>query len=435
MPQNDLDFINRLNQHPKLRDRMEALLNVVENTAGDCTKADAAEQYVIEELRKMGNDALHCWADSAVVVAVEELRQQQPGIHGNGKKTVQWHTTFGEIEAIEPLFRCPGQQLRPFLASAGITPRGYSIPLQRAVTDFGADHAFGRVPKKLQEHYGIDIPVSSARKLTEFHAQQIHEQQEPAILPEAEGCLQQIAEIDGCMLPIVTVTEEDGDKRKKKKLHWQEARLALVHEEGSITPLFAATFQGSVDDAGQALLNCAVGAGFGEQTQLHGVGDGASWIANQVEDKFGTQASYLVDFYHVCEYLGSAAKTCSPDESKAWIESQKERLKNNEYAVVIESLLPYLEADEIEAEKAPVRACHRYLSNRTGQLDYKGAIEKGLPIGSGEIESAHRYVIQERMKLPGAWWKAANVEPMLALRVNRANDQWNEYWENTAEAA
>lgn len=65
---------------------MAALLNVVENVAGDCTKADDAEQYVIEELRKMGNDALHCWADTAVNKAAEQLRQQQSELHGNGKK-------------------------------------------------------------------------------------------------------------------------------------------------------------------------------------------------------------------------------------------------------------------------------------------------------------------------------------------------------------
>jgi len=79
-------FITRLNQHPKLRERMEVLLNVVENSAGDCIKADDAEHYVIEELRKMGNDALHCWADNAVDKASENLREQQPTLHGNGKK-------------------------------------------------------------------------------------------------------------------------------------------------------------------------------------------------------------------------------------------------------------------------------------------------------------------------------------------------------------
>jgi len=82
----DQNFINRLNQHPKLRERMDALLNVVENAAGDCTKADDAEQHVIEELRKMGSEALHAWADNAVQKATETLPNQEPKLHGNGKK-------------------------------------------------------------------------------------------------------------------------------------------------------------------------------------------------------------------------------------------------------------------------------------------------------------------------------------------------------------
>jgi hypothetical protein len=85
-PKTDLFFIDRLSRPPKLRERMEALLNVAENTVGDCTKADDAEPRVIEELRKMGNEALHGWADHAVAKAAEQLRQQQPELHGNGKK-------------------------------------------------------------------------------------------------------------------------------------------------------------------------------------------------------------------------------------------------------------------------------------------------------------------------------------------------------------
>jgi hypothetical protein len=67
-------------------------------------------------------------------------------------------------------------------------------------------------------------------------------------------------------------------------------------------------------------------------------------------------------------------------------------------------------------------------------LDYKNAIEKGFPIGSGEIESAHRYVIQKRLKLAGAWWKTENIQPMLTLRIVRANGEWNGYWKNVPEA-
>ncbi len=48
----------RLNAHPQLLSRIEALLNVVENSAWDIEQADLAEQRVIEEVRHIGQQAL-----------------------------------------------------------------------------------------------------------------------------------------------------------------------------------------------------------------------------------------------------------------------------------------------------------------------------------------------------------------------------------------
>ena len=79
-------FLSRLNHHPRLRERMDTLLQVVENVAGDWTKADAAEQAVLEEIRKLGHDALQGWAERAVQKATERVRHEQPALQGNGKK-------------------------------------------------------------------------------------------------------------------------------------------------------------------------------------------------------------------------------------------------------------------------------------------------------------------------------------------------------------
>jgi hypothetical protein len=62
---------------------------------------------------------------------------------------------------------------------------------------------------------------------------------------------------------------------------------------------------------------------------------------------------------------------------------------------VLKALRCDLEADTVPDKMAPVRSAYRYIHNRLNQLDYKGAIADELPIGSGEIESAHRYVIQQ----------------------------------------
>jgi len=238
------------------------------------------------------------------------------------------------------------------------------------------------------------------------------------------------------MVPIVVSDENAEDRRKNKKLIWKEARLSLAHIPGETTPKFGVEFQENVDEAGKDIFDCACRAGFGRGTQLHAVGDGAPWIAGQVKKKFGSQGNYLIDFYHVCEYLEKAASKCSSaDRKKSWVEQQKEFLEKGEVEKVIEALKPHLEPDSTEDKNAPVRRCLRYLSNRPSQFDYPEAEKQGLPVGSGEIESAHRYIIQKRLKIAGAWWTIENARIMLSLRVDRADGYWDKHWDSVANAA
>jgi hypothetical protein len=310
------------------------------------------------------------------------------------------------------------------------------------VTDFGADQAFAQVMDKLVEHYGIVIAESTIRRITEGHAQQIFEAAGLARgvqgWPQERGsCAMLIVEMDGGMVPIVEPDATQSDQRKGKRLQWQEAKLCLAHAQGSKTLVYGGTLQGDVATAGQKLFDCAREAGFGRGSYVHGVGDGAPWIADQVEDQFGAQSSYLLDFYHVCDYLAAAAESMVADPAgrKAWMEEQKTRLKTRRGDELLGLLQRHLEPPTVDDSQAPVRQCHRYLSQRREQLDYQSALARDLPIGSGEIESAHRYIAQQRLKRPGAWWRAANADHMLALRLNRANRQWDAYWASNLQQA
>ena len=332
-----------------------------------------------------------------------------------------------------------GDRFRPFSEAVGASPRSYSRCLQRVVCDFGADHAFGAVNKKLKEHYGITVPSSSPRYITEQHAQEITNLSDVLSVPVGLPVDVVIGETDGSMVPIVEtyIPETTGpldklpDRRKHKRLFWKEARLSMAHAKGSMTPIFAGTM-GPVQTAGRQLLSCVTTAGATEKTRVHCVGDGARWIANQVEEKFGSNGTYLIDFYHLCEYLSAAAPYCTSGDKEAWLKAQKEALKSSKYSHVLNALRPYLEPSTTKDVQAPVRACHRYIKNRPEQLDYKMAIEQELPIGSGEIESAHRYVLQKRLKLAGAWWDIKHAKNMINLRTCRANNLWDEYWAKAA---
>ena len=81
------NFTTRLQRHPQLRAQIEALLDVVENSAGDVVTADEAEQRVVEDLRRLGHTALQSWAErkQAVVEAglpllcFRSLAREAPG--------------------------------------------------------------------------------------------------------------------------------------------------------------------------------------------------------------------------------------------------------------------------------------------------------------------------------------------------------------------
>jgi len=327
--------------------------------------------------------------------------------------------------------------VRPFVLGAKVRPRGCSRPLQRAIVDFAADDPFARVALKLREHYGFEIGESTIQRIALGHARAIFESgcSSPEFPKEPGRHKQIVAQIDGGMVPVVMPDATRTDKRKGKTLSWREAKISLAHAKGSRTPVYGGGIEGGVEEAGRRLFACAVRAGFGAASRVHAVGDGAPWIVGQIEERFGEQGSYLIDFYHVCEYLSAAAKTIAPDAAagKVWMETQKNALKTGRVDAVLKALAPHREALDVSDDQAPVRVCHRYLDAREDQLKYREALAEGLPIGSGEIESAHRYVAQKRLKLPGAWWLVEHAEHMLALRINRLNGDWEAYW--TALAA
>ena len=339
---------------------------------------------------------------------------------------MKWFTTFGQVEVVEQLLRLGrrGAELRPFCKSAGVQPRGYSRPLQRVLADFGAEASFARAAERVKEHYRIEVSGSAVRQQTLAHGRKMSglTLKHPGPLPR-----QLITEMDGSMVPVMQ-PGKGPDARKGKTLLWREARLRMARGIEQTKAVYGATM-GTADIASGVWRETALQAGLHDKAFVHGVGDGAPWIVDKFGENFGQQGRYLIDFYHVSESLAAAAPTvAAKGKEQSWRHRQQGRLLNNQSQKVLRSLEPHQEGTT--TAETPVRDACRYLKERQNHLDYATARHYKLPIGSGEIESAHRHVIQQRLKLSGAWWKETNLEPMLQLRVARANNLWTSHWSN-----
>ena len=318
--------------------------------------------------------------------------------------------------------------VRPLPLRLGVTPRGRSQRLERVLTDFGCEHSFARAAESVFEHYGFVIGSTAVRTATLAQAQRARTQlqQEYAqtfrVLP-AVGAKHVIAETDGTMICTVA----SGGRKGKRPREWKEMRLVAAQAKDSATTVYGATF-GSVAETGQRWGHCTRQAGWGLNSRIHAVGDGADWIRLQTREVFGDQGSFLCDFYHVSEYLAEAATICRPAQPDQWRHTQQKRLRRSEAQLVIKALEEHLEPAQTPEEETPVRNGHRYLNNRAECLDYARALELGLPIGSGMIESGHRHVLQARLKKAGTAWLQDHADQIAHLRVLRANHQWNSLW-------
>jgi hypothetical protein len=316
----------------------------------------------------------------------------------------------------------------------GVESGGYSKGLEQAVVDFGAEDSFALAAQRLGRHHPVRLSAGTVRKITLRHAGEMARRQKP------DGCLSQlpakgasdlVVEADGTLPVVEFAATPSGDRRKGRKTSWREVRLCAAKDLGKAEARYACDMDG-VNELGQRWSHCAGKAGWAMESRLHAVSDGAAWIGLQVKACLGGNAVHLLDLYHVMEYLAAAQKAYGPwnDPRKRWLRVQKQRLLKNQSPKVIEELSSRLEPPG--CDDTPIRDAWRYLCNHRDQLDYKTACVRGLPVGSGLIEGAHRHVLQKRLKLSGAWWTAANLNHMAQLRTCRANNDWDDYWKAAA---
>ncbi len=350
-------------------------------------------------------------------------------------KKLNFTTLLGAISVEETVLQKGSTRLRPLSQALKVVAQGCSIRLEEIIVDLGAEDSFALATERLLRHHGIELSENTVRKITLKHAEAMYENERlhglDGKLP-GKGADVVVAQADGTMLPVVEFDQSAQDARKSRSVKWEESKLCAAVKAGGKQAVYG--FGENVEELGIRWARCVEQAGAGVDSHIHVICDGAPWIRQQAEHCLGQNTTVTLDFFHACDYLAACCKSAAFVEDENWFKTQKESLRQGESAALIDLLEKHAESDEISDEHAPIRTAHRYFSNRSEQLDYATAQQKGLPISSGLIEGAHRHVLQKRLKLSGAWWKRNNLKHMVALRIIRANKQWDDYWDSAKAA-
>ena len=140
--------------------------------------------------------------------------------------------------------------------------------------------------------------------------------------------------------------------------------------------------------------------------------DGAKWQWNWVEAEY-PKATQILDFYHAMDHIGSFFKLLgkTSDEISAIANILKQE--------GIQTVIKLITAEDCSSQKKKAKQENllNYIESNLGRMDYPSYIHRKLLIGSGAIESAHRTVLQKRMKLSGQRWSQIGAQNMINLRV------------------
>jgi hypothetical protein len=295
--------------------------------------------------------------------------------------------------------------------------------LQEQVCYLGQKETFEEGGETLKRLTGVEVCTMQIQRISEYYGQCIEEATEELIkedkLPEQvqrDSSEITYGMVDGSMV----LTKEEGWKEiKLGRVFNAKENIPLTEDRHWIKESTYCAYLGGFErflERFELLLKSA--------TMLVFIADGAKWFWDWVS-VFYPKAIQILDYFHCKEYLCEYARLVFKDlkQKEQWIKFQEELLFKNQVEKVIVNIKSFVELTG-ETLSYQQKIITYYENNKTRML-YGTYREKGLMIGSGPIESAHRNVIQKRLKLSGQRWSKAGVQKIAHLRVAHKSNDWN----------
>jgi hypothetical protein len=154
------------------------------------------------------------------------------------------------------------------------------------------------------------------------------------------------------------------------------------------------------------------------------LGDGARWIWDLAADHFGPARTEIVDYFHATEHIWTLARALygeATDHMAAWAEAWCVDLLEHGPEPLVTALRSTEPADAEAAEVLRIEL--GYFTTNAARMAYPDFRARGLPIGSGAVESAARHVVQIRMKRSGMRWSDHGGQALLSVCAYRASNR------------
>jgi hypothetical protein len=296
-----------------------------------------------------------------------------------------------------------------------------SDAMERRILDFGVNTSFEEGAQRWAIHYPMPISSNLIRRVVD----RVGRRREAA---HSALALQQACRASPSLPPPSLVVAGDGSMLLTREESWKEAKVAVV----------ARTHRGTDGLARPAVSDARYVAVLGGQDEFRGalkaaldaeladdvmnivwLGDGAreNWTLAKQLCPFAIQ---ILDFMHAIQNAMVCAKVLLDEGDPAlplWEERIRQLIDAPSPDAAIRELLDCLPYTTTGEHLEALNKLVGYYRANDERMRYSEFREQGLPIGSGIVESAHKHVLQVRMKQAGQRWSIVRARRMVQLRA------------------
>jgi hypothetical protein len=367
----------------------------------------------------------------------------------------QMLTLVGQVEWKRRVGRCPhrclGSQQIPLDEALSIKPyQQTSIELMRLGCLLAVFLPFDLASWMLQQLTGVGVSNDTIWQWVQDTGKQAMQQLKLQLQQLAQGQHPQVESLGEVLKAMPLIIAADGvtvpfrpyPKTLKEKIVWREVKVALFARLGNHqtktgetrTQLYQRRLVaslGDIDHLKPRLQLEALRQGMTTASQVVWISDGARGFWRLYRECFTPIGAVgILDFYHATQHLWQVASVYQDGNPartpQQWFASLRHRLRYGFGKGIIKEL-DWLSKSKntSEATKPILRQVRDYLKLHLDHIQYRSFKQMGLPIGSGMVESACKWMIQQRFKGTGMRWSENGFNHLLHLRLSWTNQQFD----------
>lgn len=239
---------------------------------------------------------------------------------------------------------------------------------------------------------------------------------------------------DGVMVPF---RPEGG--QPQGKIRWREIKVGVLARLGQhrmrtghlVTRLHQrrlVAVLGDIEMLTPRLWLEALRQGIRRAPQVVWLSDGGRGFWRLFDEQFARYATGVLDFYHAAQNLWKSAAAWldgRTTQARRWFGWARHRLRHGQPDGVLADLAEALEIEGLpDTARDTLTTVYAYLERHRAHINYAIYKELGLPLGSGMVESACKWLIQQRFKGVGMRWSEEGFNHLLHLRLAWVNGRF-----------